>query len=60
MIVRKRIAETLRTLAVIAVHLAEKLDEQPPVPRICTVHPFEVRTSTGTVLHDLHITWHTQ
>lgn len=52
---KKRAADVLRFVAIVAVHAAEELDPQPAV---MGVWPFEVHTATGTTAHEARITWH--
>lgn len=51
----KHLAGVLRTIATVAVNLAERLDPQPD---ITGVWPFEIHTPTGTRTAEAHITWH--
>lgn len=57
MTLKKRAADMLRTIATIAVHVAEEID---PQPEVSGVWPFTVHTPSGTQGAEARITWITK
>jgi hypothetical protein len=51
---RHLIGNVLRNTATALTLLAERVDPQPDV----VIHPFTIRTPTGTTTAEAHITWH--